>query len=371
MRRASKIGRAGAACFQGLVVGSMLMAQGQPARAQRTSTGNAGDAPSVPRSSAIAGQGANVAADAEQEARMLIAHGLEMTIEGSTLQGMAQRAAGVGLGPAVDPRPSPAGVVGSSSVGTVTPASPAAARAPAPASIAGTGFTGAPGKTVSGRPVGNGNEITPRTPVEGLPGAPTPGAPGAVVVAPSAPLTAGQSASMLQRQAMRSFEAGERLLSAGMAGGADRTFQQAAGRYANTLRAIANQPVLKVGPTVGGTTVATLRPAETVGADPASVALINHGVKEALGAMKIRGMIRHGGGSSGPGGQALMEHAQMMESESKATIRAFAGIGDAGPVARASGELGSPNGMVQALAQQAHDLIMALQGAAPEAGPGR
>ncbi len=380
MRQPSKFGRAGAVCFPALVVGSMLLAQGQPALAQLGQS-SAGDTPVVPRSSAIAGSGANIAADAQQESRMLIAHGLEMTIEGSTLQGMAQRAAGVRVGPTVDPRPSPAGVVGSSSVRTPPVADPAAVRIPVPASTAGTGYTQGAGETVSGRVVGNGEGIGPRTPVAGLPGAPTPGVVGAVTVAPAVPLTPGESGSMLQRQAMRAFEAGERLLGQGMTGGPDQNFQQAAERYANTLRAIASQPVLRltrpatattITTPIGGVTVTTTpaasRVAETVGADPASVALVNHAVKEALGAFKIRAMIRHNGGSSGPAGQQLMEHAQMMESESRATIRAFAGIGDAGPVPRASGELGSPNGMVQALAQQANDLILAIQGTGPDAG---
>jgi hypothetical protein len=384
MRQASKIGMAGATCLNALVVGSMLLAQGRPAEAQRTES--AGDPPRVPYSSAVSGSKDNLDLDRQMEARLLIAHGLEMTIEGSTLQGMALRASGVGVGPAVDPRPSPAGVVGSSSVRTAPVASPSLSTVNVPATTAGTGFTGAPGETVSGRPVGNGIEITPRTPIAGLPGAPQPGVNDPSGVTPTAPLTAGQSSSMLQRQALRAFEAGERLLGQGMTGGPDKAFQQAAERYANTLRAIASQPVIRVTAPVTRTTVntpigsvtvattpATTRPAETVGADPASVALINHAVKEALGAMKIRRMIRNEGGSSGPSGQQLMEHAQMMESESKATIRAFAGIGDAGPVPRAAGELGSPNGMVQALAQQANDVIIAIQGAAlPEApGPGR
>jgi hypothetical protein len=386
MRQSSKIGMAGATGLNALVIGSMLLAQGRPAQAQRTES--AGDPPRVPYSSAVSGPKANLDLDRQTESRLLIAHGLEMTIEGSTLQGIALRASGVGVGPAIDPRPSPAGVVGSSSVRSIRPAISAPVTVSVPSSTAGTGFTGAPGETVSGRPVGNGNEITPRTPIAGLPGAPQPGITDPNFVTPTAPLTAGQAGSMLQRQAMRAFEAGERLLGQGMTGGPDKAFQQAAERYANTLRAIASQPVIRLTPPATGTTVntpigsvtvattpATTRPAETVGADPASVALINHAVKEAIGAMKIRRMIRNEGGSSGPGGQQLMEHAQMMESESKATIRAFAGIGDAGPVPRAAGELGSPNGMVQVLAQQANDLIIAIQGAAlpdaPGPGPGR
>ena len=380
MRRASKIGMAGAACFHAVVVGSMLLAQGRPAEAQRSAS-NAGDAPVVPRTSAIVVPGDNLNADQQQESRMLIAHGLEMTIEGSNLQGLAMRAAGVGVGTTIDPRPSPAGVVGSSSVGTVPVPNPAVVRAPVPVSSAGTGYTQGAGETVSGRVVGNGNEITPRTPVAGLPDAPQPGVgvAGPVVDVNAAPVTPGQSGSMLQRQAMRSFEAGERLLNQGMTGGPDEAFQQAAARYANTLRTIASQPVIRVAPRaattvttpIGGVTVtttpATTLPAQTVGADPVSVALVNHSVKEALGAWKIRQMVRHMGGSSGIGGQQLMEHAQMMESESRTTIRAFAGIGDAGPVPRAAGELGSPNGTVQALAQQANDLIMAM-GLAPAPG---
>ena len=380
MTQATKVRMTRIACFPVFVVGSMLLAQARPVGAQ-VANSNAGDAPVVPRSSAIAGPQARLAGDAQREARMLIAHGLEMTIEGSTLQGMGMRAAGVGAGTTIDPRPSTLGAVGSSSV--AAPVGAPASRAPIPTSTAGTGFTGGAGETVSGRVVGNGNEIKPRTPVAGTPDAPTPGVNGVagpVTVAPSAPVTPGQTGSMLQRQAMRAFEAGERLLGAGMTGGPDESFQRAAEAYANTLRSIANQPIIRVAPPaanattvrtpVGAVTVTTSpvsRNAETVGADPASVAIINHAVKEAIGAMKIRSIIRGEGGSSGPNGQRLMEHAQMMESESRATIRAFAGIGDAGPVARASGELGSPNGLVQALAQQANDLIVAM-GMAPVNG---
>jgi hypothetical protein len=375
MRQSSKIKMAGAA----FLVCSLLLAQGRPVQAQRNNE-SAGDPPRVPRSSAIASPADNLTVDAQQEARMLLAHGLEMTIEGSTLIGMAQRAAGVGVGPAVDPRPSPVGVVGSSSVGTVPVAVPGVVRVPVTPTTAGTGYTGAPGETVSGRPVGNGNEITPTTPVAGQPGAPQPGLPNAAVVAPVVPLTPGQNGAMLQRQALRAFEAGERLLGAGMTGGPDQAFQQAAERYANTLRSIASQPVIRfarpgtsttVNTPIGAVTVttapATGRAAETIGADPASVALVNHAVREALGAMKIRHMTRRLGGTAGLSGQLLMEHAQMMESESRETIRAFAGIGDAGPVPRAAGELGSPNGTVQTLAQQAHDLIITI-GIAPVAG---
>jgi hypothetical protein len=405
MRRAGKIGMVGAAGFNALVVGSMLLAQGRPAEAQRVGSESAGDAPVVPRTSAIAGPGDKLAADSMQESRMLLAHGLEMTIEGSTLQGMAMRAAGVGLGPAVDPRPSPAGVVGSSSVGTVVVPRPVVA-VPAP-TTAGTGFTGAPGETVSGRPVGNGNEITPRTPVAGLPDAPQPGGVDQTIVNSGVPLSSGQAAAMLRRQALRSFESGERLINQGsIATGPDGRLQQAATRYANTLRTFASQPILRFGVPAAGTTVVTpggavavattpaattvntpigsvtvatapavpvTASAATVGADPASVALINHAVKEAIGAMKIRSIIRNMGGSSGPAGQQLMDHAMMMESESRNTIRAFAGIGDSGPVARADGELGSPNGSVQTLAQQANDLILALLGlpAAESGGPAR
>lgn len=385
MRRASKIRMAGAACFHSMLVGSMLLAQGRPAHAQLGQS-SAGDTPVVPRSSAVATPGDNLNVDAQRESRMLIAHGLEMTIEGSLLHGMLQRASGVAIGPAVDPRPSPAGVVGSSSVRTIAPP-PIVTTAPIPVSPAGTGYTGQAGETVSGRVVGNGNEVTPRTPVAGLPDAPqpgaTPGVVGPVVEVNAVPLTPGQSGALLQREALRSFEAGERLLGAGMTGGPDQAFQQAAERYANTLRAIASQPVIRVAApatntairtpvgTVTVTTTPGARAAETIGADPASVALINHAVKEAIGAMKIRHMIRQMNGSSGPTGMALMDHAQMMESESRSTIRAFAGIGDAGPVARASGELGSPNGTAQVLAQQAHDLIMAMFGTTPALGPNR
>jgi hypothetical protein len=358
MRQPRKFGMTCPAFVAAFAVG--LLAQARPAGAQNTNS-SAGDAPVVNRTEAISGPQGKIAADSQREARLLIAHGLEMTIEGSSLEGLVMRAAGVGAGTTIDPRPSPLGVVGSSSV---TAPAPSTVRAPVPTSSAGTGFTGAAGETVSGRVVGNGETITPRTIVPGQPGTATPGVNGVagpVTVAQAAPATPGETGSMLQRQAMRSFEAGERLLGAGMTGGPDEAFQRAAETYANTLRAIANQPVIRaaarvgdattVRTPVGSVTVATTRvprSAETIGADPGSVA------------MKIRAIVRGEGGSAGPNGQRLMEHAQMMESESRAIIRAFAGIGDAGPVPRAAGELGSTNGMVQTLAQQANDLIIAM-----------
>jgi len=100
-------------------------------------------------------------------------------------------------------------------------------------------------------------------------------------------------------------------------------------------------------PGVGGVAVA---PGGIADADLATVAAINHGVKEAIGSLRIRQMIRTLGSSDSPAAQLLMTHARDMDTQSLATIRSVAGAG--GAVA------GSP---VQALAQQANDLILALQ----------
>ena len=362
MRGSKQFRMAGAAGLGALVAASMLAGQARPAQAQARSAGNAGDAPVVPRSDAISGR--TGAADLENESRMLIAHGLEMTIEGSTLQGMAMRSAGVNVGQSVDPRPSPAGAVGSSSVGTTTAPANAAIRTPSTVSTAGTGFTGAPGETVSGRPVGNGDEIKRNTPVAGLPEAPQPGGQAPASGVSVAPLNAGQAVADLQKMAVRSFEAGERLLNQGMAAGSpDQKLQKAAARYAGSLRSIASEPMRRTSSIGTGST-------EAIGADPASVALINHGVREAIGAAKIRHMIRQMNGTTGPAGQQLMEHAQMMESESRSMIRAFAGTGEGGSTPTASGLVGSPNGAVAVLAQQANELISALQNSNTVQNPG-
>jgi len=119
-----------------LALFALLVGQVQLAEAQRPPS-NAGDAPVVPRSSAIQGRDAGAAQGGDQDPRLLIAHGLEMAIEGSMLQGLAMQpglAAGANVSPAAAaPRPGAAGTPGVNS--------------------SGLGFTGAPGETVSGRPV--------------------------------------------------------------------------------------------------------------------------------------------------------------------------------------------------------------------------
>ena len=432
MRTRNRIRTAGAMGLQAALAGSLLFGQGQPARAQRV--GNAGDAATVPNSAATANT-PPVAADAARESRLLLAHGLEMMIEGSDLNGLASRASGVVAGPAADPRPSPSGVVGSSSVGLGAVGATAAANAalgrPAlPAGAAGAGFTGSAGETVGGRRVGNGAEIGPRTAV-GEPGSTrattvsgavesnTPGAarrangvdnttplnnigtlnaasganavspgtanlggPGTLpMVVPGAPLAAGSSVALLRNQAMRSFEAGERLIGQSMAGNeSDRKLQDAATRYANTLKSlasldpvrVASAPAVITAPGVAVTPDVVVTPGaavaiapgavsvnvpaavgvEAVGVDPITIALINHGVREALGSMKAHAIVRQMGGISGPAGQRLMEHAQQMDAESRSLIQAMATSGPA-------------NGLAQALAQQASELIQALQVTGP------
>lgn len=426
-RTRNRIRTAGTWGFQAALAGSLLIGQGQSARAQRV--GNAGDAPVVPRSSAIANT-PPVAADAAKESRLLLAHGLEMMIEGSDLNGLAMRASGVVAGPAADPRPSPAGVVGSSSIGLGAVEANAAANAalgrPAlPVGTAGAGYTGTAGETVGGRRVGNGSEIGPRTavnepgstrattvsgavdsnipnaarrangvdnttPLNNIdalniasganavsPGTANPGGPGASpMVIPGVPLGAGASVALLRNQAMRSFEAGERLMGQAMVGNeSDRRLQDAATRYGNTLKSLASLAPIRVASApavitasgVAATPNAIVTPGAAVaiapgsvlvnvpaavGVDPITVALINHGVRDAIGSMKVHAMVRQMGGTSGPAGQQLMEHAQQMDAESRSLIQALATSGPA-------------NGLAQALAQQASELIQALQVTGP------
>jgi len=88
----------------------------------------------------------------------------------------------------------------------------------------------------------------------------------------------------------------------------------------------------------------------------ASIALVNHGVKEAIGSLKIKQVARSMGSSGGPVGQKLVSHARRMDEESRSVIQSI----NAGA---------APGGVVQTLAQQANQLIMAMQ--ALNADPGR
>jgi len=213
-------------------------------------------------------------------------------------------------------------------------------------------------------------------------------------------MTTSPSATMLQQQAQRAFEDSDRLLSqAARDTVADQRFRQAATRYAATLRTYGAIPAGPIGTAAvgvgngtggsgtfpsatsatglggtgnpltgpGGVAVATGSaapgpaavaggiPAATGGltnADLASVAAINHEVKEALGALRIRQMFRTPTSTDSPTGQFLMTHALQMDTQSRTAIQAILNGGGGTPT----------TGPVQALAQQANDVIQALQG---------
>jgi len=87
------------------------------------------------------------------------------------------------------------------------------------------------------------------------------------------------------------------------------------------------------------------------GLDPTSVAAINHAIKEAIGAFRLRQAIRTMGSTDSPAAQALMTHAREMDTQSRSIISVIANEGGVSGV-----------GPIQTLAQQANDVILALQG---------
>ena len=376
--RERKIGSVGATSLRTLVLSGLLLSQGRFAEAQQAPS-NAGDAPVVPRSSAIQGRDANPIANAagnvggDQDLRLLIAHGLEMAIEGSALQGLAMQP---GL---------PSGAMGDSPSGATTRGTAGTSGT----NSSGLGFTGLPGETVSGRPVTTPATGTGSSTVGASGTGPTSlgnsvaakgmaraGQPSSEAAASAPPMAGSSPASMLRQQAARSFQASNDLLGqANPAAGPDQNFSEAARIYAATLKSLGSQPASPTGAGRTGTAVPEVaglpesRPvgapaASTIGAtELASIALINHGVKDALGAMKIKQMARSMGSSTSPAAQQLLAHARQMDDGSRSTIRSIVG-GAAGTV--------GPGGVVEALAQQANQLVQAIQALNPEpAAPGR
>jgi len=137
-------------------------------------------------------------------------------------------------------------------------------------------------------------------------------------------------------------------------------------------------------------------------ADRTSIALINHAVKEALDSMQLKHMTHMMGSSDSPPARALLAHAREMDSESRQALQGLLGAraggvgrtgagtagagssrgaddqlsgragnrtldGAGGAVDRASrgtgaaGLSGDAGGPVQALAQQARELIQVIQ----------
>jgi len=385
MRHRSKIGMARAAGLGALATFGLLLSLAGPAEAQDR-VGNAGDTTRGARPGTQVGN-----AGLGQDTEMLIIHGLEMAIEGSTLQALASQPVGAIVGPgvaapgAVRTVPVPVPAVGTRVVtpGVVAPAPPVAGVAPGvdPNSRI---VPVAPGVVVTERPVAPATVVGPRveTPVTG--------------VGVAVPVTTGSSAPILRQQAQQAFENSDRLLAqAARDVVGDQRLRDAVTRYATALRNLGAIPGAAVavgtpgvgngtggsgtfpsatsatglggtgnpltGP--GGVAVATGRAPATTGPggvvvapvaipiDPSSVAAINHGVKEALGAFRIRRMVRSMGSTDSPSAQVLMTHARDMDTKSRAIVTSVANEGGA-----------TGSGPIQVLAQQANDVILALEG---------
>ena len=212
-------------------------------------------------------------------------------------------------------------------------------------------------------------------------------------------MMSGQSATQLQQHAQRAFQASDQLLRrSAEGGGSNEKFYQAATRYASTLKSLGGQSSGRgdaagagagtsggsrsglgasatgasgtstpgtgtSGSSLGGSSGAMSAGGGMIGGtDLTSVALINHGVKEALDSMQIKQMVRMMGSSDSPAAQQLLSHAREMDTDSREAIQAFGGSGGASGASgtgHASG--GGQSGMVQTLAQQANDVIQAIQ----------
>lgn len=365
-----------------------------------------------------------------QDKQMLVAHGLAMAIEGSTLQALAAelggRTAGLGttggggLG---------AGRSGVEGLGAGTGTGTGAGR------TGDLGVTGGSGITPSGefspttgtsgtgtaRPGGTDVGATSSARVGGAGVGDPRGTPSVGGGVPSL----GWSATELYRHAVRSFEASDRLFreaSQGGAGSADR-FQTASQRYAKILRSLGGLEIARRGAgspdaagagtartdstvTRAGATSTSGSPATagtpgaggaagsatatgpgnrtradegrgmTDSATAATVAVLNQGVKEALDSMHLKRLVRTMGSPNSAAARALLAHSREMDAESQQTIEsvitaANARRGERGAAAGERGdEAGGQDGPTQMLANQAREILTALREMSGEGQPG-
>ena len=141
-----------------------------------------------------------------------------------------------------------------------------------------------------------------------------------------------RSAQQLQQHAQRAFQASETLLrQASQGGGSSDRFYTAANRYATTLRTLGGSMSGQGGAAASGLggsaqaahssaggasgsgrrigcgrrSSASLGGGSMMGVDQASVAVINHAVKESLDSMQLRQMVRTMGSSEGTEARAV------------------------------------------------------------------
>jgi hypothetical protein len=318
--------------------------------------------------------------DQGQEAQILVAHGLAMAIEGSTLDLLAmQRGRGASTG----------------------------------TDLGGTG-TGA-GGTVTRAPYGSDEDFRPSDRTAGAVGAGTSNPAG---LTGRGRVSSDPWAVELHRHAMQAFEASDRLIKQAPQGdikGPASRFQVAAVRYATTLRLLSElqdrsgtvvRPVLgqvpetPVGPSpgtgtgalatpgvtakrvveagvgdttdlgrdaAGGPNVLGTQPAVrvTIGAMPPSIVVLNHAVKEALDSLQVKQMVRLMGPSDSPARRALLAHARDMETKSLVGVESVLSAGKSGSRMGAnavgtSKEAGGQGGPISMLAMQASDVVMAI-----------
>lgn len=344
-----------------------------------------------------------------QEPQILVAHGLSMAIEASTLDALGTQQFGVMSGPRTP------GAVGPDRGVSRPGASPGGGGA------VGTGAGGA-GGTVSRAPYGSDDNG------RGTAGAAnrTAGTTGIVADAAKSagPGVEGSRTALdpawveLQRHAMKAFDIGDRLIKQAPQGnkeGPGARFQAAALRYAATLRRLAEQnnrgevqaetvvgelPVAPVGvppgtgalstPGVTAKTVVEAGVGDTtdIGRESAgdlsakeirpakmrvdrvalsSIVILNHAVKEALDSMQLKQMVRLMGSSETPTGRALLAHASEMETASLTAVNNVLTAGKSGSRIGAdpttvvtSKPAEGPGEPLQQLAMQASDVVMAI-----------
>jgi hypothetical protein len=302
--------------------------------------------------------GGRAAGPAGQDTRLLIAHGLAMAIEGSTLQGLALQGGG-SMGSAGTSGPggaTGAGATGLSGTGRTGSTGSGAAILGGGAGGTGTPRVGEAGTGTGGSPAGSagsGLATFGRDPdTAGTPGAGTSGAaagapgtgrtaatgaatsdtaaPGRGMAGPAgggrSMMLGGQSSDQLQQHARRAFEASESLLRQAQNGGGEtERFYRAANRYAATLRTLGGASSGRggAGGGVSAATAANTGGDSMNGIDLTSMTLINHGVKEALDSLQLKQMVRMMGGETAAG-RALMDHARQMDAEGQQAIDALA-----------------------------------------------
>jgi len=359
------------------------------------------------------------------EPQILVAHGLAMAIEGSTLEALATRRGGAVVTPVVV---APGTVVPDTVPPRAIPPAAVSEFVVEPGAVAPAGDAPVPAAVAPAAPVA----VTPAAPVAVKPAAPAAVAPAAVVPAGDAPAAvapvAVAPAAVAPVAVAPAAVPPAGTTTAGAGGGAGTTSHEPYGSDAGprrtgglgprTTEAIAAGVPNAVVPVAGSRAAADpgamelhrhamrafdesdrlLKEASQAGSEGRAarfqvaaiqyaatlrllskqqndrlgttpVLVLNHAVKEALTAMELRQLVRAMGSADSPAGRALLSHARDMETRG---LEAVEGVLSPRQTASGPAITGEPSGQgvpLRTLALQASEVVMALQSLTGELPP--